>query len=169
MHYDGQVSPRGLYDPAHEHDACGVGFIVHIKGRKSHTIVQNALQLLINLLHRGASGSEVNTGDGAGILLQMPDGFFRREAARLGFALPVERGYGVGVLFLPRDPVVRARVEALIAQITQEEGQVLLGWRDVPVDLTPVGPSAVAVAPVFRQVFIGRGSAMAAPQPPAIS
>ncbi|ODS55394.1 MAG: glutamate synthase subunit alpha [Acidobacteria bacterium SCN 69-37] len=163
MHYDGQVSPRGLYDPAHEHDACGVGFIVHIKGRKSHTIVQNALQLLINLLHRGASGSEVNTGDGAGILLQMPDGFFRREAARLGFALPVERGYGVGVLFLPRDPVVRARVEALIAQITQEEGQVLLGWRDVPVDLTPVGPSAVAVAPVFRQVFIGRGSAMAAP------
>jgi glutamate synthase (NADPH/NADH) large chain len=157
VHYEGQLSPQGLYDPAYERDACGVGFLVHIKGQRSHSIVQNALQLLINLLHRGASGSEVNTGDGAGILIQMPDRFFRKEAARLGIELPAEGAYGAGMVFLPREASVRADIEAIVERITREEGQVLLGWRDVPTDLSLVGPSAATVAPVFRQVFIGRG------------
>jgi len=90
------MDAQGLYDPRHEHDACGVGFVVDIKGRKSHAIVRQALQVLKNLEHRGASGCEVNTGDGAGILIQMPDGFLRPEAQRLGMELPPERGYGAG-------------------------------------------------------------------------
>ncbi|MCC7042218.1 MAG: glutamate synthase subunit alpha, partial [Acidobacteria bacterium] len=163
MQYEGQISPQGLYDPRHEHDACGVGFLVHIKGQRSHAIVENALQLLINLLHRGASGSEVNTGDGAGILIQMPDLFFRKEAARLGFVLPAEGGYGTGLIFLPREAGARATIEATFEGIVREEGQVVLGWRDVPTDPSSLGPSAVAVAPAFRQMFIGRGPTMAAP------
>ena len=103
MRYEGEVSPQGLYSPDHEHDACGVGFVVHIKGQRSHAIVRQAIQLLINLLHRGACGCEVNTGDGAGILIQMPDAFLRAEAARLGMELPPERGYGAGLVFLPRE------------------------------------------------------------------
>src|SRR5215831_9911129 len=102
---------QGLYDPRHEHDACGVGFVVNIKGQASHAIVRRALQVLINLLHRGACGCEPNTGDGAGILTQMPDRFFRREAARLGWDLPPEKGYGAGIVFLPRDGAARARLE----------------------------------------------------------
>ena len=94
---------QGLYDPRHEHDACGVGFVCHIKGQRSHSIVSQALQLLVNLLHRGACGCEVNTGDGAGILIQMPDRFLRQETAKLGITLPPERGYGAGLVFLPRD------------------------------------------------------------------
>jgi len=163
VQYEGQISSQGLYDPRHEHDACGVGFIVHIKGQRSHAIVENALQLLINLLHRGASGSEINTGDGAGILIQMPDRFFRKEAARLGFELPVERGYGAGLVFLPREAEGRRQAEAEFERIVGEEGQTVLGWRDVPTDTQALGPSAVAVAPVFRQIFIGRGPGMAAP------
>ena len=115
----GQHVPEWLYDPAHEHDACGVGFVVDIKGRKSHGIVRQALQVLINLLHRGACGCEPNTGDGAGILLQIPDRFFRRECAKLGIVLPAPGDYGTGLVFLPRDPVradtVRALIERLIA------------------------------------------------------
>src|SRR5262245_509550 len=155
----------GLYDPQYEHDACGVGFVAHIKGQKSHGIVSQALELLVNLLHRGACGCEANTGDGAGILLQMPDKFFRKEAARLGITLPPERGYGAGLVFLPRDPVVRDTVETLFEQIVIEEGQLVLGWRDVPTDLTGanVGPSAVTVAPVFKQFFVGRGPALPPP------
>ncbi len=153
---------QGLYDPRHEHDACGVGFIAHIKGQKSHAIVSQALQLLINLLHRGACGCEVNTGDGAGILMQMPDRFFRKEAARLGIALPEERGYGAGLVFLPQDQAARDRVETLFEEIVIDEGQLVLGWRDVPTDISGVGPSAQAVAPVFRQLFIGRGPALPA-------
>jgi glutamate synthase (NADPH/NADH) large chain len=148
---------QGLYDPQYEHDACGVGFIVNIKGKKSHEIVSQSLRLLVNLLHRGACGCEVNTGDGAGILLQMPDKFLRQEAERLRISLPPERGYGVGMVFLPRDPAVREYVETLFEDIVIDEGQLVLGWRDVPTDLTDVGPSAVAVAPVFRQLIIGRG------------
>jgi glutamate synthase (ferredoxin) len=161
--YEGQPSAQGLYDPQHEHDACGVGFVVHIKGQRSHAIVQKALRVLINLLHRGACGCEANTGDGAGILLQMPDRFFRKEAARLGFALPPERGYGAGLIFLPRDEATRVRVEALFEQIVAEEGQRVLGWRDVPTSDSHIGPSAAAVEPVFRQIFIGRGDGMPAP------
>ncbi len=152
---------HGLYDPAHEHDACGVGFVVHVKGRRSHGIVDQALKPLINLLHRGACGCEANTGDGAGILIQMPDRFLRRETARLGFSLPAERHYGAGFIFLPRDPDLRRAIETTFATIVAEEGQHVLGWRDVPTCDATLGPSAVAVEPCFRQLFIGRGPAFA--------
>ncbi len=158
-----QPSAQGLYDPRFEHDACGVGFVAHIKGLKSHTIVEQSLQLLMNLLHRGACGCEANTGDGAGILIQMPDRFLRREAAALGIALPPPQGYGAGLVFLPRDPAVRETVEAMLEEIVIDEGQLVLGWRDVPTDSSQVGPSAVAVAPVFKQFFVGRGPALHAP------
>ena len=157
------VPAQGLYDPRHEHDACGVGFVVHIKGQKSHSIVKQALELLVNLLHRGACGCEVNTGDGAGILMQMPDRFLRREADRLGINLPPERGYGAGLVFLPRDPAIRERVETIFEEIVIDEGQLVLGWRDVPTDDRLLGPSAVAVEPVFKQIFIGRAPGSPAP------
>ena len=157
------VPAQGLYDPRHEHDACGVGFVVHIKGQKTHSIVSQALQLLVNLLHRGACGCEVNTGDGAGILMQMPDRFFRKEADRLGINLPPERGYGAGLVFLPRDPAVREQVETMFEEIVIDEGQLVLGWREVPTDDRELGPSAVAVEPVFKQIFIGRAPGAPAP------
>src|SRR3989454_7683938 len=125
----GPPPAQGLYDPRHEHDACGVGFVVDIKGRKSHAIVRQALTVLINLLHRGACGCEANTGDGAGILLQMPDKFLRKACARQGIALPGPKEYGAGLVFLPRNPVQRDKVQALIGSIVAEEGQRLLGWR----------------------------------------
>ena len=147
--------PQGLYDPRHEKDACGVGFVVHVKGVRSHAIVKQALQLLVNLLHRGACGCEVNTGDGAGILIQMPDTFLRKEARRLGISLPPAGEYGAGCVFLPRDPSPRATIEALVEKIVHEEGQTLLGWRDLPTDDRLVGASAAAVAPYFKQIFVG--------------
>ncbi len=150
---------QGLYDPANEHDACGVGFVVHVKGQRSHKVVEQALKVLINLLHRGACGCEANTGDGAGILIQMPDRFLRREAGRLGFPLPPERHYGAGFVFLPRDPGLRAGIEARFEAIVAEEGQRVLGWRDVPTSDAELGPSAVSAEPCFRQLFIGRGEA----------
>ena len=146
----------GMYDPAYEHDACGVGFVVDIKGRKSHAIVEKALTVLKNLQHRGACGCEVNTGDGAGILVQMPDQFLRAVAP---VELPPPGTYGCGLVFLPREAEHRAKIEELVARIVAEEGQILLGWRDVPTDHSPIGPSAVAVEPVFRQLFIGAASA----------
>ena len=119
----GLPAAQGLYDPRYEHDACGVGFVVHVKGHRSHAIVRQALQVLINLLHRGACGCEANTGDGAGILIQMPDRFLRRETARLGIALPPERHYGTGFVFLPRDAALRGEIEGLFERIVVEEGQ----------------------------------------------
>ncbi len=157
----GQPPAQGLYDPQHEHDACGVGFVVDIKGRKSHTIVRRALEVLINLLHRGACGCEPNTGDGAGILLQMPDRFLRRECARLGIPLPPVTEYGCGLVFLPRDPEQRDRVRALLHSIVEEEGQRLCGWRDVPTDDHLLGATARSVEPNIQQVFIGRGAGVA--------
>ncbi|HXI32275.1 MAG TPA: glutamate synthase large subunit, partial [Vicinamibacterales bacterium] len=151
---------RGLYDPADEHDACGVGFVVDVKGRRSHAILQQALQVLKNLQHRGACGCEVNTGDGAGVLVQTPDRFLRKVAPA---PLPPAGAYGVGLVFLPRRDADREAAEQLIAAIVAEEGQRLLGWRDVPTVDRLVGPSAVAVEPVFRQVFIGRDPAMSGP------
>src|SRR5689334_10734567 len=150
---------QGLYDPAHEHDACGVGFVVDIKGRKSHAIVRQGLLVLINLLHRGACGCEPNTGDGAGILLQVPDKFLRKQCGRIGIPLPGPKDYGVGCVFLPRDGVQREKVQRLIATLVAEEGQRLLGWRDVPTDDRLLGASAVNVEPHIKQVFIGRGDA----------
>ncbi|MBI1963869.1 MAG: glutamate synthase large subunit [Candidatus Rokubacteria bacterium] len=156
----GPPPAQGLYDPAHEHDACGVGFVVDIKGRPSHTIVRQALQVLINLLHRGACGCEPNTGDGAGILLQTPDRFLRRECARLGIPLPAPKAYGCGLVFLPRDPRQREKVQVLLHTIAEEEGQRLLGWRQVPTDDRLLGATARSVEPHLMQVFIGRGPAV---------
>ncbi len=151
---------QGLYDPQFEHDSCGVGFVVHIKGHKSHTIVRQALQVLINLQHRGACGCEANTGDGAGILLQMPDRFLRKAAGLAGLSLPAPGAYGAGLVFLPRDAAARAAAQALVEDIVREEGQHLIGWRDVPADDRLIGPSAAAVEPVFKHLLVGRGPAL---------
>ena len=156
-----QVAPQGLYDPRHEHDSCGVGFVVDIKGRRSHRIVEQALEVVINLLHRGACGCETNTGDGAGMLLQLPHRFLRKEAARIGIELPEPGAYGVGMVFLPRDAEQRAQVEDLFAHIVAEEGQRVLGWRTVPTDDSALGSTARSGEPVIRQILIGRDEALA--------
>ena len=145
----------GLYDPRHEHDACGVGFVVDMKGRASHGIVSQALRVLVNLAHRGACGCEVNTGDGAGILIQLPDRFLRKVAPG---PLPAVGEYGVGLVFLPPDQNRREALQQMFEAIVAEEGQRLIGWRDVPTDDTAIGPSAVAVEPVFKQIFIASGA-----------
>ena len=147
---------QGLYDPQFEHDACGLGFVVNMKGKKSHQLVSDALQILVNLDHRGACGCEANTGDGAGILIQVPYDFFASEAKRLGFTLPAAGQYGVGQMFLPKDPAQREAVKAEIAAIIKAEGQTLLGWRDVPVDNSSLGKTAVSAEPFMAQVFVGR-------------
>ena len=149
---------EGLYDPQHEHDSCGVGFVVDIKGRRSNAIVRQAMQVLINLLHRGACGCEANTGDGAGILIQTPDKFLRKAAARSGITLPRAGEYGAGLVFLSHDDAARARTMSICETIIKEEGQVLLGWRDVPTQDHHIGPSARAVEPVFKHLLIGRPS-----------
>ncbi len=151
------LPPRqGLYDPGHEHDACGVGCVVDLKGRKSHQIIQDALQILVNLEHRGACGCEKNTGDGAGILLQMPDRFLRQQADRLGIALPDPGAYGVASVFLPTEAGDRQQCMATFERIVQQEGQTVLGWRDVPTDNSMIGPTAKRGEPVMKQLFVGR-------------
>src|SRR6185437_5377794 len=159
----GPPPAQGLYDPRFEHDACGAGFVASLTGERSHTIVRHALDVLVNLLHRGACGSEANTGDGAGILIQIPDRFLRREANRLGFALPPPQAYGVGMIFLPREPQARAELERLVEEMVVEEGQRVLGWRDVPTDDRHLGPTAIAAEPCIRQIFIGRDSGNSGP------
>jgi len=148
---------QGLYDPRHEHDACGVGFVAHIKGKKSHDMVRQGLLILQNLTHRGAVGADPLAGDGAGILLQLPDAFFQEVCAAQAITLPASGDYGVGMLFLPRDTAARAACEAVIEKKISAEGQTVLGWRDVPVDSSGLGESVKALEPVIRQVFIGRG------------
>ncbi|MGE5793759.1 MAG: glutamate synthase subunit alpha, partial [Bacteroidota bacterium] len=150
-------APQGLYDPANEHDACGVGFIAHIKGKKSHEIVQQGLLILKNLTHRGAVGYDPKLSDGSGLLIQLPDRFFREELARAGITLPPVGQYGVGMVFLPREPASRLACEYEIERAIKDEGQVLLGWRDVPVDNADLAEPARRIEPVIRQVFIGRG------------
>ncbi|HET9199440.1 MAG TPA: glutamate synthase large subunit [Dehalococcoidia bacterium] len=149
-----------MYDPTLEHDACGVGFVVDIKGRKSHRIVAQSLEVLKNLQHRGACGCEPNTGDGAGILIQIPHNFFARECRRLGIVLPEPGHYGAGLVFLPHDDGDSRACKKLIERIVAEEGQLVLGWREVPGDDSPVGPSARDCKPAFEQVFIGRNPAL---------
>src|SRR5688572_22043465 len=149
---------QGLYDPAFEHDACGVGFVVNVKGRKSHLIIQQALQVLLNLDHRGACGCEANTGDGAGILLQMPHDFLKAVSGEAGLALPGIGEYGVGMVFLPPDAAERRACEQLFEQTVVEEGQRFLGWRTIPTDNAPLGDTAKASEPFMRQAFIGRNS-----------
>jgi glutamate synthase domain-containing protein 2/glutamate synthase domain-containing protein 1/glutamate synthase domain-containing protein 3 len=152
---------QGLYDPAYEHDACGVGFVVDLKGRKSHDIVLKAIQILESLEHRGACGCEVNTGDGAGILLQMPHRFLEQKAALRKIQLPPSGHYGVGMLFLPTHPDDQHRCECLVVDILKDEGQPLLGWRTVPTDNSKLGPTARATEPKVRQIFVKRGDALA--------
>ncbi|MCI0748669.1 MAG: glutamate synthase large subunit [Verrucomicrobia subdivision 3 bacterium] len=147
---------QGLYDPWFEHDSCGVGFLVNVKGRKSHDIVRQALQILVNLNHRGACGCENNTGDGAGILLQTPHSFLAEVCKHERIGLPGEREYGVGMIYLPREAAQRADCERIFDQIVVEEGQRPLGWRTVPTSNTLLGETAKASEPVMRQVFIGR-------------
>lgn len=149
---------QGLYDPANEHDACGVGFVAHMKGQKSHSIVEQGLLILKNLDHRGAVGADPLQGDGAGILIQIPDLFYREEMAKQGVNLPAAGEYGVGMLFLPREAASRQACEAEIERNAKAEGQVILGWRDVPVNGDmPMSPVVRATEPVIRQVFVGRG------------
>jgi glutamate synthase (NADPH) large chain len=148
---------QGLYDPAHERDACGVGFVADLKGRKSHMIVERAIEVLLNLEHRGACGCEKNTGDGAGILLQVPHQFLLKACAEAGIELPEYGHYGVGMVFLPVDVDSRRQCEEIFQEIVREEGQRFLGWRLVPTDNSPIGPTAKASEPVMKQIFIGRG------------
>jgi glutamate synthase (ferredoxin) len=158
MNYLDKKSGPGLYDPSFEHDACGVAFVADLHGRKSRQIVEHALTALKNISHRGASGSEVNTGDGAGILIQMPHEFFARVCSENGgksISLPGPGLYGAGMVFLPSDPVQANEIQTLFESIVREEDCTSLGWREVPVDLSPVGPSALSVVPRFRQIFIG--------------
>jgi len=147
---------QGLYDPWFEHDACGVGFVVDIKGRRSHQILQQALQVLRNLDHRGASGSEANTGDGAGVLLQVPHAFLVETCRKSRVSLPGPAEYGCGLVFLPRNPTHRRRLEERFEQIVQSEGQAFLGWRTVPTNSSSLGDTARSCEPFIRQVFIGR-------------
>ena len=148
----------GLYDPQTEHDACGVGFVAHIKGRKSHDILVKALGVLSNLAHRGATGCDPETGDGAGVLIQIPHAFYKAELLKQSVSLPDPGMYGVGMLFFPREPVERALYEAEFEKIVKQEGLTLLGWRSVPVDNSGIGPQARSVEPVIRQIFIGRSA-----------
>jgi len=148
---------QGLYDPWYEHESCGVGFVADMKSRKSHQIIQQGLQILLNLEHRGACGCEDNTGDGAGILIQMPDRFLRDECDRLRIRLPESGDYAAGTIFLPSIAADRTRCEQLFEQIVREEGQQVLGWRDVPTDDSPIGATAKNSEPVVRQVFVARG------------
>jgi glutamate synthase (NADPH) large chain len=148
---------QGLYDPRNEHDACGVGFVAHIKGKKTHTILEHGLQILRNLTHRGAVGADPLAGDGAGILIQMPDQFFREEMAKQRVTLPPLGEYGVGIVFLPQEPASRIACEYEIERAIKDEGQILLGWRDVPRDNAGLGETVKRIEPVIRQVFIGRG------------
>src|ERR1051326_7221578 len=147
---------QGLYDPQFEHEACGVGFVVNIKGRKSHGIIQQALQVLLNLDHRGACGCEANTGDGAGILIQPPHEFLKLVAKEGRVNLPSPGEYAVGMVFLPGLAGQRAECEKIFANIVVEEGQRVLGWRTIPTNNASLGKTARASEPVMRQVFIGR-------------
>ena len=152
------ASEAGLYHPAHEHDACGVGFVAHIKGQRAHAIVVQGLKILENLDHRGAVGADKLMGDGAGILIQIPDEYFRAEMSAQGVHLPAPGEYGVGMIFLPKEHASRLACVQELERAVKAEGQVLLGWRDVPVDSDlPMSPTVRTKEPVMRQIFIGRG------------
>lgn len=148
---------HGLYSPSNEHDACGIGFVAHIKGQKTHSIVQQGLQILENLEHRGAVGADPLMGDGAGILIQIPDQYYREEMAKWGVVLPPAGEYGVGMVFLPKENASRIACEQEIERAVRNEGQIVLGWRDVPVDLSmPMSPTVREKEPLIRQIFIER-------------
>jgi glutamate synthase (ferredoxin) len=156
----GPPPKQGLYDPQFEHDSCGVGFVVNVAGKKSHKIISDAITILINLDHRGACGCEVNTGDGAGILMQMPHKFLEQACAEAKIKLPAVGQYGAGFIFLPRNATARKTCEKQFEQIVAEEGQTFLGWRTVPCDNSSLGNTAQASEPFIRQAFIARAANM---------
>ena len=147
---------QGLYDPRNEHDSCGVGFVVNVKGEPSHKIIEQGLEVLLSLAHRGACGCEVNTGDGAGILIQTPHKFLHKVCEPLGIHLPAPGEYGVGMVFLPPEIHLRRKCEEMFQDVVQAEGQRFLGWRTVPSVNDLLGETAKEEEPVVRQAFIGR-------------
>jgi glutamate synthase (NADPH/NADH) large chain len=151
---------QGLYDPQNEHDACGIGFVAHIKGHPSHDIIEKGIQVLIQLAHRGACGCDSETGDGAGLLMQIPHQFFTREAEKLGFALSAPGTYGVGMIFLPVEPHQRLKCEGILERIVREEGLSVLGWRDTPTNGNAIGRVARVSQPYIQQIFVGAGEGM---------
>ncbi|WP_301172838.1 glutamate synthase large subunit [Brevibacillus nitrificans] len=154
----GMPERQGLYDPIYEHDACGIGFIANLKNKANHEMVKKGLEILCHLEHRGGQGSDPETGDGAGILTGIPHSFFKKSCEELGFKLPAQGKYGVGMLFLPMDETLRQTYEKQLEEIIIKEGQKLLGWRTVPTDATKIGKTAKASQPFVRQVFIGASS-----------
>ena len=151
---------QGLYDPRNEHDACGVGFVANIDGRKSHDVVLKGIQVLINLTHRGACGCDPETGDGAGILIQIPHSFFDRECTKLGFTLPAPGEYGIGMVFLPVDRQERMLCEGILEKIAREHGLTVLGWRDTPINGEMIGRLARSSQPYIEQIFVRRAPGM---------
>ncbi|HEY3839355.1 MAG TPA: glutamate synthase large subunit, partial [Bryobacteraceae bacterium] len=158
----GLPAPQGLYDPKNEHDACGIGFVASIKGHRSHDIILKGIQVLINLTHRGACGCDPETGDGAGLLIQIPHEFFDRVTSKLGFTLPARGEYGIGQIFFPVERQQRLTCEGIIERIIADEGLKLLGWRDTPIDGTAIGRVARGSQPYIQQVFIGHRPGMSA-------
>ncbi len=156
----GLPQPQGLYDPAQERDSCGIGFVANIKGQKSHDIIVKGIQVLINLTHRGACGCDPETGDGAGVLIQIPHKFFARECAKLGFTLPAAGEYGVGMTFLPVERHDRLQCEGILERIVTEEGLTVLGWRDTPINGAAIGREARNSQPYIQQIFVSRGKGM---------
>src|SRR6516225_6556049 len=167
---DGQVAcglppAQGLYDPRYEHDACGIGFVANIKGHKSHDIILKGIQLLVNLTHRGACGCDPETGDGAGVLIQIPHKFFARECAKLGFTLPPEGEYGVGMTFLPVERHQRLQCEGILERIVQEEGLKVLGWRETRSHISSRSSSAARTACMTTCSSASCTSSASAPKP----
>ncbi|OAA90394.1 glutamate synthase large subunit [Clostridium ljungdahlii] len=154
----GFPSKQGLYDPDYEKDSCGVGFIASIKGEKTHDIVKKGVKILVNLTHRGAVGADTKTGDGAGILVQIPDEFFRINCDNLGIELPEPGEYAVGMVFFPKETAIRLQCEGILERAAEEEGQKILGWRDVPTDNRSIGETAKGTEPIIRQIFIGKNA-----------
>ena len=159
-HATGLPPAQGLYDPRNEHDNCGLGFVVNIKGVASHEIVSKGIQILINLTHRGACGCDPETGDGAGVLIQIPHKFYARECSKLGFTLPLPGEYGMGLVFLPVEHTQRLMAEGIVERVVEEEGLSVIGWRDTPVFADAIGRVARASQPYIEQVFIRRAQGM---------
>ena len=151
---------QGLYDPQFEKDSCGVGFVVNIDGSRSNQIVHQALEVLTNLSHRGACGCDPESGDGAGILIQIPHEFFAEKCSELGIYLPSPGNYGIGMIFLPPNPAHRDQCQEILERIIEEEGQRVLGWRDIPVDSSAIGSVAHEAEPVVRQIFVGKDAVL---------
>ena len=157
---NGLPPAQGLYDPAHEHDACGIGFVANVRGQKSHDIIKKGIEVLINLTHRGACGCDPETGDGAGILIQIPHEFFARECGKLGIKLPGMGTYAVGMTFLPVEKHQRLQCEGILERILREEGLAVLGWRDTPVKASAIGRVARGSQPYIQQIFVNRPAGM---------